>query len=636
MYAEYSCEEFEKKFTYTGNDLGANWSPNETFFRLWAPTAQSVRVCLYHSGTAGTADFIRSLPMTADQNGTWIARADGDLNGIYYTYLVNANGNMVEACDPYAAAVGVNGKRAMVCNLKSTDPDDWERDCTPVKSRNYTDYAIYELHIRDLSSLASSGITHRGKYLGLAETGTKLKSGEATGLDHIRKLGVTHIHLLPVYDYGSVDEANPGKAYNWGYDPVNFNVPEGSYSTNPFDGFTRIREMKQMIQSVHQNGLGVILDVVYNHVYHTFEFSMNQIVPGYFSRENEEGTLSDGSCCGNDTASERSMVRKFIVDSVSYWADEYHVDGFRFDLVGLLDTITIQEIIASVRRKHPHVMFYGEGWDIATQVTKPNVPLAIQKNAWMIPEFAFFNDTMRDTMRGSVFDYHLPGFISGAPVSKWHLLKCFQGRMDWSCMPSQIVNYVSCHDNHTLHDRIAKALPRAEEAEIAKRCRMAAAFYLLSTGIPFLQAGEEMLRTKKTRSGKYVGNSYRSPDQVNGIKWSRLKEPEVQNTVRYYQGLLSLRGKHRLFRMTDPDAVCRCITLLPGTPDDLTVFQLRDEDEVILAVFNPSGNPVKLTLPEGKWEVYAEENRAGSAVLASVSGETSIAAISAFVAILAQ
>ncbi len=636
MYAEYSCEEFEKQFTYTGKDLGANWSSKETLFRLWAPTAQSVQVRLFRSGTAGTEDLICSLPMVPDQNGTWIARAEGDLNGVYYTYLVNVNGNMAEACDPYAVAVGVNGKRAMVCNLKSTDPDGWEQDCTPVKSRNYTDYAIYELHVRDLSSLASSGITHKGKYLGLAETGTKRKKGEPTGLDHIKQLGVTHIHLLPVYDFGSIDEANPGKAYNWGYDPVNFNVPEGSYSTNPFDGFTRIREMKQMIQAIHQNGLGVILDMVYNHVYHTFAFSMNQIVPGYFSRENEQGSLSNGSCCGNDTASERSMVRKFIVDSVNFWADEYHVDGFRFDLVGLLDVFTMQEIISSVRKKHPHIMFYGEGWDIATQVTKPWMPLAVQKNAWMIPEFAFFNDTMRDTMRGSVFDSHFPGFVSGAPVSKEHLLRCFQGRMSWSCMPNQIVNYVSCHDNHTLHDRIAQALPRADEAEIAKRSRMAAAFYLLSTGIPFFQAGEEMLRTKKAISGKFIGNSYRSSDRVNGIKWNRLKEPEVQTTIQYYQGLLSLRRKHPLFRMTDPDAVRRCITLLPDTPDGLVAFRLQDETETMIAAFNPNRAPAKINLPEGKWLIYAMENRAGDGVLSEVSGETSIDAISAFVAILAK
>lgn len=634
MYKEYSSVEFENNYTYEGKDLGATWSRESTFFRLWAPTAQNVEICLYRSGTQGQEDLIDRLPMAPDQNGTWVATASGDLNGIYYTYLVEVDGTIVEACDPYAVTTGVNGNRAMVCDLKSTDPHGWEQDRTPVVSGNYSDYVICELHVRDLSSLASSRIHNRGKFLGLTETDAKLKSGQPTGIAHFRNLGVTHIHLMPVYDYGSVDEANPGKEYNWGYDPVNFNVPEGSYSSNPFDGFARIREMKQAIQALHQNGLGVILDVVYNHVYHTFEFSINQIVPGYFSRENDAGVLSNGSCCGNDTASERSMVRKYIVDSVNYWADEYHVDGFRFDLVGLLDVFTIQEIISSVRKKHPHVMFYGEGWNLNTQVTKPDLPLAVQGNAWMMPEFAFFNDTMRDTMRGSVFDYHLPGFISGAPVSKAHLLKCFQGRMDWSCMPNQIVNYVSCHDNHTLHDRIAEALPHAEEAEIARRCRLAAAFTLLSTGIPFFQAGEEMLRTKKTRLGKYVSNSYRSSDRINGIKWNRLKEPEVQDTVRYYQGLLSLRKQHPLFRMTNPDEVRRRITLLSGTPEQITAFVLTGESETIIVAFNPGTASSNLSLPEGKWGVFVENNRASDDVLFSISGEAAVGGLSAFIAIL--
>ena len=634
MYKEYSSVEFENKYTYEGKDLGATWSRESTFFRLWAPTAQDVEICLYRSGTQGQEDLIDRLPMTPDQNGTWVATASGDLNGVYYTYLVDVDGAIMEACDPYAVTTGVNGNRAMVCDLKSTDPDGWDQDRTPVVSDSYSDYVICELHVRDLSSLASSKIRSRGKFLGLTETNTKLKTGQPTGITHLKNLGVTHIHLMPVYDYGSVDEANPGKEYNWGYDPVNFNVPEGSYSSNPFDGFARIREMKQAIQALHQNGLGVILDVVYNHVYHTFEFSINQIVPGYFSRENDAGVLSNGSCCGNDTASERSMVRKYIVDSVNYWADEYHVDGFRFDLVGLLDVFTIQEIISSVRKKHPHVMFYGEGWNLNTQVTKPDLPLAVQGNAWMMPEFAFFNDTMRDTMRGSVFDYHLPGFISGAPVSKAHLLKCFQGRMDWSCMPNQIVNYVSCHDNHTLHDRIAEALPHAEEAEIARRCRLAAAFTLLSTGIPFFQAGEEMLRTKKTRLGKYVSNSYRSSDRINGIKWNRLKEPEVQDTVRYYQGLLSLRKQHPLFRMTNPDEVRRRITLLSGTPEQITAFVLTGESETIIVAFNPGTASSNLSLPEGKWGVFVENNRASDDVLFSISGEAAVGGLSAFIAIL--
>ena len=634
MYADYSADAFEKEYTYSGKDLGANWRRDATFFRLWAPTASAVTICLYASGTQGQSDLIRQVPMSPDQKGTWTAAVDGDLNGVYYTYLVSVNGKDVEVCDPYAVAAGVNGHRAMVCDLSSTNPEGWTLDQSPVKSHDYTDYAIYELHIRDLSSLASSGIKNRGKFLGLAETGTKTKSGDPTGLDHIKSLGITHVHLMPVYDFGSVDEAVPQKRYNWGYDPMNFNVPEGSYSTNPFDGFVRIREMKQMIQTLHQNGLGVVMDVVYNHVYHTFEFSMNQIVPGYFSRESRDGTLSNGSGCGNDTASERAMVRKYIVDSVNYWADEYHIDGFRFDLVGLLDVETIQEVMMTVREKHPRVLFYGEGWDLGTQVTKANTPLAIQANAWMIPDFAFFNDTMRDTLRGSVFYYHLPGFVSGSYVPKEHLLKCFQGQTDWSTNPKQIVNYISCHDNHTLHDRIAEALPSAGETELAKRCRLAAAFNLLSTGIPFFQAGEEMLRSKKTSSGKYLENSYRSSDRINGLKWNLLREPEVAKTVQFYRGLLSLRKQHQLFRMTASEDVLRCITLLPEAPEAITAFLLKNEKESIIAAFNPGIEPAVLPLPHGKWNVFVQDDLAGSAVLSSVCVEAFIRPLSAFVAVL--
>ena len=636
MYADYSTDAFEEKYTYTGNDLGVTWSPEKSVFRLWAPTADDVAICLYRSGSPWENDLIDKIPMSPDRNGTWIAAVSENLNGVYYTYLVSVNGTTAEACDPYAVTTGVNGKRAMVCDLRSTNPIGWEEERSPIVPGKYTDYAIYELHVRDASSLASSGIKNRGKFLGLTETGTKNRSGIPTGLDHIKSLGVTHIHLMPVYDFGSVDETNPTKSYNWGYDPENFNVPEGSYATDPYDGFVRVREMKLLVHTLHQNGLGVVLDVVYNHVYHTFEFSMNQIVPGYFSREDSQGNLSNGSCCGNDTASERSMVQKYIVDSVNYWADEYHIDGFRFDLVGLLDVDTIQKIITTVRAKHPHVMFYGEGWNLNTQVTKQAVSLAVQGNAWMLPEFAFFNDTMRDSMRGSVFDYHLPGFVSGANVPKDCLLRCFRGQMHWSNQPNQIVNYISCHDNHTLHDRIAEALPQAEEDELARRSRLAAAFNLLSIGIPFFQAGEEMLRSKKTRFGKYLENSYRSSDRINGIKWSRLKEPEVQKTVRYYQGLLSLRKQHELFRLADSEEVLRCVSLFSDAPEALTAFVLENEKESIIAAFNPTARDVTLPLPDGQWNVFAQGDCASDTPLHAACREATVDALSAFVAILSK
>ena len=629
MFQNYSSQEFEEKYTYTGSDLGAAWSKERTFFRVWAPTADFVTLNLYRGGDSTQQDLIEAYPMRASQNGTWSVTAEGDWNGVYYTYTVSIGEYVSEAVDPYARAVGVNGKRAMVVDLASTNPENWDRDQDPNAGKPVTDCVIYELHVRDLSADSSSGISHKGKFLGLTETGTTTKDGHPTGLDHIKSLGITHLHLLPVFDYGSVDEADSkNKKFNWGYDPENFNVPEGSYATDAYDGAVRIREMKQMVASLHENGISVVMDVVYNHVYHTFAFSVNQIVPSYFSRQDDSGCLSNGSGCGNDTASERSMVRKYIVDSVNYWADEYHIDGFRFDLVGLLDVQTIHEIMATVKQNHPNVIFYGEGWDLTTKVTKPDVPLAVQHNAHMLPGFAFFNDTIRDTMRGSVFYSNEKGFASGGEVSNDHLLNCFCGRVSWSNNPQQIVNYVSCHDNHTLHDRIAEALPRADHAELARRCRLTGAFTLLSSGIPFFQAGEELLRSKKSITGKYIANSYRSSDHINAIKWNRLSDDETAATLRYYQGLLSLRRRYEHFRMGDPTQISQCITALPTR---VPAFLIHGNQERLLCVFHAGSNPAELELPIGKWDILVNDTAAGVESLGSVSGKLELPALSAFV-----
>ena len=357
----YSTDSFEAEYTYSGSDLGATWSAEKTAFRVWAPTAESVSVKLYASGTPGTDDLIETLPMALDVNGTWVAEKAGDLNGTYYTYEVTVGGQTAEACDPYARTTGVNGGRAMVIDLDATDPAGWAEDKNPNASLGVNDAVIYELHVRDLSTDPSSGIKNVGKFLGLTETGTKTPGGMATGIDHIKELGATHVHLLPIYDFGSVDETRLDEPqFNWGYDPVNYNVPEGSYSTDPYNGAVRVSEMKQMVKAMHDEGLSVIMDVVYNHVQSATDFCFNKLVPGYFSRINDNGSYSNGSGCGNDTASERSMVRKYIVESVKYWCDEYHIDGFRFDLVGLLDTETINELVEAVHAERPDVIFYGE------------------------------------------------------------------------------------------------------------------------------------------------------------------------------------------------------------------------------------------------------------------------------------
>ena len=612
----YSTPDFEANYTYTGNDLGAVWSAEKTAFRLWAPTAASVKVNLYKSGTVGAEDLLEQLEMIPDEKGTWVAEKQGDLNGIYYTYLVTVNGEAVEACDPYARTTGVNGQRAMVIDLDSTNPENWEMDTDPHANLNITDAVIYELHVRDLSMDEHSGITHKGKFLGLTETNTVNSKGVPTGLDHIKNLGMTHIHLLPVYDFGFTDESLPLPQYNWGYDPVNFNVPEGSYSTDPFNGYVRVAEMKKMVKNLHDNGLSVIMDVVYNHVYHDQPFCFNQIVPGYFSRISHDGVWSNGSFCGNDTASERSMVRKYIVDSVNYWADEYHIDGFRFDLVGLIDVQTINEIVQTVHKKHPNVIFYGEGWDMPTELTKSGVELAIQPNSYKMPDFAFFSDTLRDLLRGRIQEHTAPGFVAGADTAREALDASFMGMPDWAAQPSQCINYVSCHDNHTLFDRIALTAPEADRETRIRMNNLAAAFSILSQGTPFFQAGEEMLRTKPDGNGGFDDNSYRASDAVNALKWYHLSEEEYQKNVAYYKGLLTFRKSHPVLRLQTREEVLAAVKPVP-VENPLSAAYLIDGN--IFVIFNASAEAFHVSLPEGNCNLNICETIAGNEPLAQFS-----------------
>ncbi len=631
MYQQYSTKEFEQKFTYTGNDLGAAWTPEKTSFRLWAPTADEVTINLYQNGDIHGDDLIRQISMERDIQGTWVAEAQGDLNGVYYTYLVMVDGHMTEACDPYARTTGVNGDRAMILDLSSTNPKDWDQDRDPNYDLKITDSFIYELHVRDLSSHRSARIENKGKFLGLTETGTTTKGGIPTGLDHIKSLGVTHLHLLPVYDYGWTDEDRKNPQYNWGYDPVNFNVPEGSYATDAYNGAVRVKEMKQMVKTLHDNGISVVMDVVYNHVFEAEDFCFNNIVPTYFSRMTPEGEYSNGSCCGNDTASERSMVRKYIVDSVNYWADEYHIDGFRFDLVGLLDIETINEIMSTVHKNHPNVIFYGEGWTMPTAVTKPDVELCIQPNSPKVPGFAFFSDTIRDLMRGSVFYDDAPGYVHGAHVSREELDQCFMGMPDWAAEPCQSVNYVSCHDNNTLIDRITLAAPEAPWETLVKMNNLAAAFSILSQGVPFMQAGEEMLRTKPGKAGGFDENSYRSPDKVNSMKWEDLEKEEYRANVAFYRGLIRFRKTHGALRCMTRSEAGKLVHPLPCGNPHVATYLIDDGDQEILAIFNADTHDVIQHLPEGKWNVNIRGLQAGIESLETVEGSITVDAISTLV-----
>lgn len=632
----YSTDFFEDEYTYAGSDLGAVWTPEKTVFRVWAPLAEEVYVNFYKSGDAAADDLSESLAMTKDVNGTWVLEAEGDKNGVYYTYAAVAGGERTEACDPYARTTGINGDRAMVIDLDATDPEGWENDGNPHAGERITDAVIYELHMRDFSADASSGIENAGKYIQFTEKGTKTAGGAATGIDYLKELGITHLHILPMYDFGSVDESGDG--YNWGYDPKNYNVPEGSYSTDPSNGAVRVAEAKQMVQALHEAGISVVMDVVYNHVYSGGDFCFNKLVPGYFSRINENGSYSNGSGCGNDTASERSMVRKYIVDSVCYWADEYHIDGFRFDLVGLLDVDTVNEIVEEVHKSHPDVIFYGEGWTMTTNVTKKDVVMATQTNSAQTPGFAYFNDKLRDGLKGNVFKETDAGYISGAAGSSAEVARGFLGNSGWCVSPSQTVNYASCHDNLTLFDRLQKSRPDASREDLIRMNNLAAAICMTSQGIPFIQAGEEMLRTKVNADGSFNNNSYNAGDEINSVKWSDLEQEEYQKVLEYYKGLIAFRREHGVLRLGDAKAVEEHVTQMKDVPQNVLAFDLKggvegESAEEMVVIFNPNPEAAEVNLPAGGWSVYINGEKAGTQALEGVSGKVSVAPISAMVLI---
>ena len=655
----YSTEFFESEYTYTGDDLGATWTAEGTTFRLWAPTASAVSVNLYTSGTEGTDDLIASHEMTADVNGTWVATVEGDLNGTYYTYSVTRKGETVEAVDPYARTTGVNGNRGMVIDLDSTDPAGWEND-SYVTQDSYTDAVIWELHVRDFSIDETSGMENKGKYLAFTELGTTVPGTDiATGVDYMVDLGVNYVHLLPVYDINSVDETVGG--YNWGYDPKNYNVPEGSYSTDPYNGAVRVNEFKQMVQSLHDNGIGVIMDVVYNHVADAGNFCFNKIVPGYFSRIHDDGSYQSNSGCGNDTASERSMVSKYIVDSVLYWAEEYHIDGFRWDLVGLIDYDTINAVMEAVHAVNPNIIFYGEGWEMCTWTTKDGYMnrMTIQPNDTKVNGeagvFAFFNDTIRNAVHGGVFVATDKGFVSGnmTGANKMTVSSGYTANSIWGSnggtvdTPLQTINYASCHDNYTLFDNLtidvmdAKGVTAAEAAaEAAAMNNLAAAYYITAQGVPFIHAGEEMLRSKPDaqQENGFNHNSYSSGDEINSIKWGTLADELVAVSHDYYQGLIAFRAAHPAMRLTTKADITAAMTELETESTNVVAFLNNGAglEEAIISIFNADAAAQTVTLPEGKWSVCVNKTAAGTETLAIVEGTVEVEGTSAMILVPAD
>lgn len=628
---------------YTGNDLGAVYSPKMTRFKVWAPEAESVKLNLYKQGEGD--NLIDQHIMKKSANGTYVFEKQGDCNGIYYTYTVVNHGEEQEAVDPYTKAAGVNGQRGMVINLAKTNPQGFELDGYR-NPEHITDAIIYEGSVRDFTMDESSGVFHNGKFLGLTEANTTNHFGEATALDYISGLGVTHVQILPAFDFETVDEKNQKAQYNWGYDPDNYNVPEGSYAVSPYDGAVRIQEMKQMVLALHSRGIGVIMDVVFNHTYRRDDSNLQKIVPGYYYRSDETG-YTNGSGCGNEVASDRPMVQKLIVDSLIYWAKEYHIDGFRFDLMGVLDIDTMNVIAERLKEIRPDIYLYGEGWNGGPS-SLAEEKCAFKASAKKMPGIGMFNDDIRDTIKGSVFyDDHL-GFVNGGT----HLENALRygitgavahpqvdydayGSKSWAKEPGQSIDYVSCHDNYTLWDKLSVSCPEASEEKKKAMNRLCAAIVFTSQGVPFIQAGEEFLRSKPLPEKKgFAENSYNMPDAVNSIKWDNIHE--YPDMIAYYKGLMALRKAHPVFRMQSEAEMTQNLCFLSDTPENVVAYLLKgkgadDTPENILVIFNGNDEEILYNLPEGKWKILVDDKTAGADGKKIISAKADVEPLSALV-----
>ena len=606
---------------YTGKDLGLTYTPTAATFKIWAPTATAAKLNIYKSDLGGTA--LRSITMNKGDYGVWQITVPENLKNSYYTFQVNiGNTWSEEVVDPYAKACGTNGLRAQVIDLKETNPVGWDKDKSPNFSvaNKQTDALIYELHVRDASIHASSGIKNKGKFLGLAELGTKNNTGQLTGLSHIKELGVTHIHLLPFYDYNSVDETKSAVQYNWGYDPVNYNIPEGSYSTNPSDGKVRIRELKELIKTMHSNGLRIIMDVVYNHTALTKNSNFNILVPDYYYRKRADGSFSDASSCGNETASEKAMFQKFMIESVVYWVNEYHIDGFRFDLMGIHDIQTMNMISDTLHKIKPSIVLYGEGWTSSSSPL-PEDKRALKKNAAQLNGIAVFSDDMRDGIKGSVFNIDDRGFATGNTSNsesvkfgvvaagkhpQINYSKVNYSKEPYTSGPAGLINYADCHDNNILWDKIELSFKSASAAERTKMHELAYAIVLTAQGASFLHAGTEFLRTKNG-----VENSFDKGDIVNGIDWD-LKTKNIAS-YQFIKSLVQIRRAHPAFRMQTAQQIATNINFENNLPTGIIAYTINgaavgDNWKKIWIAYNGSQTPQTLTLPKGTWKVGLSSN----------------------------
>lgn len=633
---------------YSGDDLELSVDDSGTHFRLWSPKASDAVVNLYDYGQGGNP--VASLPMTFDPlSGTWSASSPEKLYGKFYTFRILHDGKWLdETPGVWAKAVGVNGMRAAIIPLDDTDPVGWDSDRGP-EVKNFSDVIVYEMHHRDMSMHPSSGIANKGKFLALTEHGTQSPEGLATGIDHLKELGVTHVHILPSYDFNSVDEANlQMNTYNWGYDPQNYNAPEGSYSTNPSDPSTRIREMKEMIQALHKAGIGVIMDVVYNHTAQNDESNFELTAPGYYHRHREDGSYSDASGCGNETASDRPQMHDYIVNSVKYWAEEYHIDGFRFDLMAIHDTGTMNDVAAALKEINPSIFVYGEGWTAGDSPLAPE-RRALKENVSKMTDIAVFSDDLRDAVKGHYTDAADRGFATGKPgleetvkigivaATPHPQVDFSQGnnsKFPYASSPEMIVNYVSCHDDLSLTDKLHKSMAGESEEDMKKAARLAQTIVFTSQGTPFMFAGEEIFRDKKG-----VHNSYKSPDSVNAIDWSLKAQNHDQ--FEYYRELIKLRREHPAFRMTDAKDIAKHLVfdrIDSSKMPNLISYSLidnanGDEWKEIKVVFNGASYPQTVKIRKGDWKIVARDGelKADASLGSAKGGNITLAPYSALI-----
>ncbi|WP_138417486.1 type I pullulanase [Aquibacillus sediminis] len=578
---------FDQLYDACEEQLGAIYTSRETKFSVWAPTATNVTLLLND----------KRITMGRKPNGVWHTLVAGDWKNTTYHYSVMNDGEEKFVNDPYAKSMTANSAQSVVIDLDSTDPPKFRSTTYP--SINKQDAIIYELHIRDATSSPQSGARHKGRFLGLTEENTSNKQGFSSGLSYIKELGCTHVQLLPVQDFARVDELHPKDSYNWGYDPLFYFVPEGSYATDANDPPLRVQELKQMIQAFHQQGLSVILDVVYNHVFCYENSAFEQLVPGYYLRYRSDGTLSNGSGTGNDLATERKMVRQFILDCVEYWLDEYRVDGFRFDLMGAIDLETMQSIQDLCSQKDRPILLLGEGWDLATEL--PAEQKSTNNNSDQLQHVSFFNDLFRDLLKGNLFQVDDVGYVNGNGQYFERLPPLVAGCCDARFSdhvfsnPLQSVNYVECHDNHTLTDRLKISNPTATDADRKRMHQLATGLVLISQGIPFLHAGQEFFRTKQGDD-----NSYISGDDINQLDWEQRGEEE--ENIQWVRNLISLRHNYRLFRMNNVKEIQERLHIIQ-TPNPVFGFMLMGEEEDFAIFINPTAETNSIDLPvQGRWE----------------------------------